>query len=72
MFAPRLVRQLALCSLLTICSSSLVVAQEGQNGGRQGGGRGFGGFGGGGMMRAPQIDRATLLRADKSMSSATL
>ena len=65
MFAPRLVRQLALFSLLTICSSSLVVAQEGQNGGRQGGGRGFGGWGGGGMMRGPQIDRATLLRADK-------
>ena len=61
MFAPRLVRQLALFSLLTICSSSLVVAQEGQNGGRQGGGRGFGGWGGGGMMRGPQIDRATLL-----------
>ena len=65
MFAPRVLRQLALLSLVTVFSSALVMAQETRDGGRQGGGRGFGGFGGGGMMRGPQIDRATLLRADK-------
>lgn len=65
MFAPRLLRQMALLCLVTVFGSALVIAQDAQNGGRPGGGRGFGGFGfgGGGMMRGPQIDRATLLRA---------
>jgi len=62
MFAPRLLRQMALFSLMTVFASALVMAQDGQNGG---GRRGSSWFGGGGMMRGPQIDRATLLRADQ-------
>ena len=81
MLTTRFVRQMAFFSLLTIISTSFVLAQPPQDGGggrqdggggRQGGGgafggRGFGGQGGGpgGMMGGPRIDRAALLRIDK-------
>lgn len=74
MISSRFLRSVAIFGLMTVLTTSAVMAQEGGDrprGDREGGGRGFGfggggGFGGpGGMMRAPQIDRATLLRADK-------
>ncbi len=73
MFTTRLLRQMAVLSLMTVLTSAVTVAQTPQDGGRQrggdrqGGGRGFGGGGawGQGGMRGPQLDRATLLRSDK-------
>jgi len=72
MFSTRLLRQMAVLSVMTVLTSAITVAQTPQEGGRQrggdrqGGGRGFGGGGWGqGGMRGPQIDRATLLRSDK-------
>lgn len=64
MFTSRLLRQMAVLSLLTVFTSAIATAQTPLETGRQGG-RGFGGGWGGGMMRGPQIDRATLLRSNK-------